>query len=190
MNGRVQLRETISGFTLVEIMLVLFGAVAVMALIMAGYSAAVQASAVGTGADMISDAMVEARASAVAENTTVEVRIYDLPPAPGTNPAYDVLQLHWLKPDGTTPAVARPVLLTPYAAIDETALHSPLIAANTQTATPDFHFLPDGSTDLSPATTWFLTVRPVNQSDPARFPSNWACVSVDATTGRPQVYRP
>ena len=151
---------------------------------------------------MLSDAFTEARTSAVAQNTSVEVRIYDLPPQPGAAPAYDALQLHWVKADGTTPPINNVLLLSTWAAIDATAAHSPLIGANPQTATPDaadtrlngqtrvFHFLPDGTTDLNPATNWFLTVRPATQSDPAHFPSNWACVKVDATTGRPQVYRP
>jgi len=132
----------------------------------------------------------------------VEVRIYDLPPQSGATPVYDAIQLHWVKADGTTPPLNNVLLLSSWVAIDATAAHSPLIGANAQTATPDasdtrlnsqtrvFHFLPDGSTDLNPATNWFLTVRPAAQSDPAHFPSNWACVKVDATTGRPQIYRP
>ena len=155
-----------------------------------------------TGTDMISDALTEARASAVAQNTTVEVRIYDLPPQPGAAPVYDALQLHWLKADGTTPPVAGPTLLPSWVVIDATPAHSPLIGLNTQTAPPDasdtrlngqtrvFHFLPDGSTDLNPATNWFMTVRAATRSDPAHFPSNWACVAVDAATGRAQIYRP
>ena len=190
------------GFSLLEMLLVLALVAAVAALAMEGYSATVQAAAVTTGADMLSDALTEGRASAVAQNTTVEVRIYDLPPQPGAAPVYDALQLHWLKANGTTPPVASPLLLPAWVVIDATAAHSPLIAANGQTATPDasdtrlnsqtrvFHFLPDGSTDLNPATNWFMTVRAATQSDPANFPSNWACIAVDATTGRSRIYRP
>jgi hypothetical protein len=43
---------------------------------------------------------------------------------------------------------------------------------------------------LNPATNWFMTVRAATQSAPANFPSNWACIAVDATTGRPRIYRP
>jgi hypothetical protein len=93
-------------------------------------------------------------------------------------------------------------LLPAWVVIDATPAYSSLIAENPQIATPDasdarlnsqtrvFHFLPDGSTDLNPATNWFMTVRAATQSDPAHFPSNWACVQVDPTTGRPQIYRP
>jgi uncharacterized protein (TIGR02596 family) len=190
------------GFSLLEMLLLLALIAGLMALAMKGYNATVQASAVTAGADMLSDALTEARSSAVTQNTTVEVRIYDVPSEAGAAPAYDAVQLHWLKADGTTPAVALPVLLSPWVVIDPTPTHSPLIASNPQTATPDpgdtrlnsqtrvFHFLPDGSTDLNPTTNWFLTVRPASQSDPAHFPSNWACVAVDAATGRPQIYRP
>ena len=167
-----------------------------------GFSAMIQATAVTTGADMLSDVFTEARQSAVAQNTSVEVRIYDLPPQPGAAPVYNAIQLHWVKADGTTPAVNKVLVLSSWVAIDATAAHSTLIAANTQTATPDagdtrlngqtrvFHFLPDGTTDLNPATNWFLTLRAATAADAAHFPSDWACVKVDATTGRSQIYRP
>jgi uncharacterized protein (TIGR02596 family) len=189
-------------FSLLEMLLVMALIAIAVVLAAEGYSTTVQAAAVTTGADMISDALTEGRASAVTQNTTVEVRIYDLPPPSGGAPVYDALQLHWVKADGTTPPVNNILLLSSWVAIDATAAHSPLIAANTQTATPDasdarlnsqtrvFHFLPDGSTDLNPATNWFMTVRAATQSDPAYFPSNWACIAVNATTGRPQIYRP
>lgn len=183
-------------------LLVLALAAAVVALATTGYSMMAQATAVTTGADMLSDALTEARADAIAQNTTVEVRIYDLPPQPGAVPVYDALQLHWLKADGTTPPINNVLLLPSWIVIDATTTHSPLIAASSQTATPDasdtrldrdtraLRFLPDGSTDLNPASNWFMTVRVATQSDPAHFPSNWACVAVNATTGRAQIYRP
>jgi len=189
-------------FSLLEMLVVLAVIFGVAALAMGGYSALVQSTAVAGGAAMIGDTLTEGRADAVAQNTTVEVRIYDLPPQPGATPVYDALQLHWLKPNGTTPPVAMATLLPVWVVIDATAAHSPLIASNSQIATPDagdarlngqtrvFHFLPDGSTDLNPATNWFLTVRAATQSDPAHFPANWGCVQVDPTTGRAQVYRP
>ena len=190
------------GFSLLELLIVLALLAGLIVLALNGYSALAQASAITTGADMLSDALTEARQSAVAQNTTVEVRIYDLPPQPGQAPAYDALQLHWLKSDGTTPPVTHALILPAGAAIDATPEHSPLIGSNHQTATPDaidsrlnsdtrtFHFLPDGSTDLDPAAKWFLTVRAAIHSDPAHFPSNWASISVDPTTGRVQIYRP
>ena len=189
-------------FSLLELLLVMVLMAVLAALALAGYSATVQANAVTAGADMLSDMLAEGRSDAVAQNTTVEVRIYDLPPQPGAAPVYDAFQLHWLKADGTTPPAASPVLLPGWVVIDATAAHSPLIAVNPETATPDasdtrlnsqtraFHFLPDGSTDLNPATNWFMTVRAASRSNPAQFPANWACVSVDATTGRAQIYRP
>jgi uncharacterized protein (TIGR02596 family) len=202
MKPQCQPRARRRSFSLLEMLLVLALLAVVVVLAMEGYSATVQATAVTTGADMLGDALTEARASAVAQNTTVEVRIYDLPPQPGAAPVYDALQLHWLKADGTTPPVASPTLLPAWIVIDATPAHSSLIAANSQTATPDagdtrlnsqtrvFHFLPDGSTDLNPAANWFMTVRAATQSDPAHFPSDWACIGVNATTGRPQIYRP
>jgi uncharacterized protein (TIGR02596 family) len=199
---KFQWRVPCRGFSLLEMLLVLALMAGVALLVATGYSATAQSAAVTTGADMLSDALTEARADAIAQNTTVEVRIYDLPPQPGAAPVYDALQLHWLKADGTTPPINNVLLLPSWIVIDATTMHSPLIASSSQTATPDagdtrldndtraFRFLPDGSTDLNPATNWFMTVRAATQSDPAHFPSNWACVAVNATTGRSQIYRP
>lgn len=196
------MKNTRRSFSLLEMLLVMAVLAGLVVLAMEGYSATVQAAAVTTGAEMISDALTEARTSAVAQNTTVEVRIYDLPPQSGASPVYDALQLHWVKADLTTPPVASPLLLPAWIVIDATETHSTLIAANTNIPPLDtgdtrlnsqtrvFHFLPDGSTDLNPATNWFMTVRAASQSDPAHFPSNWACIQVDATTGRAQIYRP
>jgi uncharacterized protein (TIGR02596 family) len=189
-------------FTLLELLLILALVFGITVLAAGGGTMVLQATAVTTSAAMLDDALTQGRARAVGQNTTVEVRLYDVPPQVGASPAYSALQLHWLKSDGTTPAVAAPVLLSSWVSIDATAAHSSLIASNTQTPTPDasdtrlnaqtrvFHFLPDGSTDLNPATNWFLTVRPANQSAPANFPSNWACIQIDSATGRVQIYRP
>ncbi len=183
-------------------LLVLVVMAVVAGMTLAAYSNSMLASAVTTGADMLSDALTEGRADAVAQNTPVEVRIYELPSSAGGASVYNALQLHWLKSDGTTPPVANPLFLPAWVVIDATTAHSPLIASNPEIATPDpadtrlnaatraFHFLPDGSTDLNPGTNWFMTVRAASQSDPAHFPSNWACVAVNASTGRPQIYRP
>jgi uncharacterized protein (TIGR02596 family) len=199
---KVQQRAPFHGFSLLEMLLVLAVLAGMAALAMEGYSATVQSAAITTGANMASDVLTEGRADAVAQNTTVEVRIYDLAPQPGAAPVYSAMQLHWLKGDGTTPPAAKVTLLPAWIVIDATPAHSPLIASNTQTATPDasdprlnsqtrvFHFLPDGSTDLNPAINWFMTLRAATQSDPARFPTNWASITVDAATGRPQIYRP
>jgi len=199
---KLQRRRARRSFTLLELLMVLVVTIIVLALAMGGYAAMIQSSAVTTGADMISDLLSEGRTEAVAQNMEVEVRIYDLPLQPGGAAVYDALQLHWIKSDGTTPPVANLLLLSSWVVIDTTSTHSPLIASNTQAATPDatdarlngntrvFHFLPDGSTDLNPATNWFMTVRPASQSDPNHFPSNWGCIAVDAATGRTQIYRP
>ena len=191
-------RDGLRSFSLLELLVVVTVLAILLAIIMEGYAGVVQSTAVTTSAAMLDDALTQARANAVAQNMTVEVRIYDLPPTVGGTPVYNAMQLHWLKPDGTTPAVASPLLLSPWVVIDPTATYSPLIASNPEAAMPDasdsrlnggtrvFHFLPDGSTDLNQTTNWFMTVRAANQSASA----NWACLRVDPATGRAQVYRP
>lgn len=202
MSRSTQRQAALRSFSLLEMIVVLAIMLGLSFLALQGCFAVVQASAITTGAQMLGDAMTEGRADAVAQNLTVEVRLYAVLPSSGSTATYSALQLHWIKPDGTTPPVAAPLLLSSWVAMDATAQHSSLIGANTQTATPDasdprlnsdtrvFHFLPDGSTDLNPSTNWFVTVRPANQTDTSHFPANWACVQVDASTGRVQLYHP
>ncbi len=199
---KTQRRSALRSFSLLEMILVMALVGGLVVLVMGGYSATMQSTAVTTGADMLCDALTEGRADAVAQNTTVEVRIYDLPSQPAATPAYDALQLHWWKSNQNTPPVAIATLLPAWIVIDPTSAYSPLIASNLQVATPDptdarlnsntrvFHFLADGSTDLNPATNWFMTVRPATLSEPTTLPPNWACVAINATTGRAQIYRP
>ena len=186
------------GFTLLEILLALTVALLLLYVAMAGFSRAIDSSAIDNGAQLVSDCLAEARQDAVAQNTTVEVRLY----AVASGGGYGTLQLHWHNTDGTTPAISPPVILAANAVIDDTAAHSSLVTTNVEAPAPDpsdsrltvqtrcFHFLPNGSTDLATTSQWTLTVRALSQSDPNHFPSNWACVTLDPVTGRAQVYRP
>jgi uncharacterized protein (TIGR02596 family) len=186
------------GFTLLEILVATTVVLILLCLSVAGYTRFIEATAVSGAAQMVSDALTEARQDAVAQNGTIEVRFYA---ASGGN-AYNALQLRWHNADGTTPPAAPAILLPAEAVIDATAVHSSLVTTNSQTPAADatdprldgltrcFHFLPDGSTDLAASGKWTLTVRAASQSDPANFPVNWACVEVDSVTGHVQVYRP
>ena len=189
------------GFTLLEIALVLVVIAVITGIGFESYTFSMQGAAISAGADDVNNAFSEARAAAMSQNTPVEVRFYDHALQSGATPVYNAMQLRWYKPDKTTPAVSQVVTLSTWTVFDATSAHSSLIAS-TQAPTPDatdlnlnadtraFHFYPDGSTDLAAGTTWCLTVRAATQSDPAKFPTNWACVSVDPATGRAQVFRP
>lgn len=193
------------GFSLLELLIVLAVVAALVAMVAQVYGSTAQSAAITAGAQLIGDTLSEARSAATAQNTPVEVRIYAVAQSgPPTTPFrnYNAIQLRWVKPDRSTPAMSPLVTLPTWVVIDATTAHSPLIAANTKTPPPDasdpnlngdtrvFHFYTDGSTDLAPGANWFLTVRAATQSDPAHFPANWACVVIDPVTGRAQVYRP
>jgi uncharacterized protein (TIGR02596 family) len=187
----------VRGFSLLELLFALALVAGLAALGFEAYGVFSQSAALTTGADAVSDLLAEGRDDAITQNITVEVRIYA-----DASGAYRVAQLHWLKSDGTRPAL-RPALFLPSSVVfDATAAHSSLIAANPDTVAPDasdprvngltraFHFLSDGSTDLDPAGKWFLTLRAVMQSDPTHFPGNWACLMIDPATGRVSILRP
>jgi Tfp pilus assembly protein PilE len=123
-----------ASFTLIELLLVVAVACVLIFTAVQGVGSVAQSMAVTTGATMLGDALTDGRSLAVAQNATVEVRIYDVPPQPGAAPVYDALQLRWVKTDRTTPPATPPVLLSTWVAIDATAAHSPLIASNSQSA--------------------------------------------------------
>ncbi|MCE0483862.1 MAG: Verru_Chthon cassette protein D [Methylacidiphilales bacterium] len=189
-------------FSFLEVLFVLALIAVLLSISLAGYSALIQANSITAGAAMISDELTEARSDAVAQNMTVEVRLYAVAQPASSTLAYTVLQLHWLKADGTTPPVKLPLILPTGIAIDATPIRSSLIGANPEPVPADatdshlnsqtrvFHYLPDGSTDLNSTTSWFLTIRAATASDPAHFPSDWACIQVDAATGRTRILRP
>jgi uncharacterized protein (TIGR02596 family) len=186
------------GFTLLEILLAMMIALLLLYLAIGGFSRLIESGAIDSGAQMVSDCLAEARQDAVTQNTAVEVRVYTA----ATGSGFGTLQLHWHNADGTTPAISPPAILPQNAVIDATAAHSSLVTTNAETPAADpgdsrlntqtrcFHFLPNGSTDLATGSQWTLTVRALSQSDPAQFPSNWACVTLDPVTGRAQIYRP
>ncbi len=183
-------------FSLLELLLATAIVVVMLYCCIAGFSRLIEANGVGSGGQQVADCLAEARRDATAQDTTVEVRVY------AGNGAFDALQLHALNADGTTTALAPPVLLPADAVIDATTTHSSLVTTNTQTPAPDaadprlnlqtrcFHFLPGGGTDLAPPGPWTLTVRAAGAADPMHFPANWACVTLDPVTGRAQIYRP
>jgi uncharacterized protein (TIGR02596 family) len=195
-DGRVPPR---AAFSLLELLLVLAVVATLVYFGISGFSRAIEGSAVTVGAGMVRDCLAEARQDAVAQNTTVEVRIYSLP----GGGAYATLQLHACNSDGTKPALGPPVTLPGSAVIDATTAHSSLVASTAApTPLPDpadprldtftrcFHFLPGGATDLAAPGPWTLTVRAASQANPSHFPADWACVTLDPLTGRAQVERP
>ena len=190
------------GFSLLELLFVLVIVGVLVSVSLAGYASIAQATALTTGAAALSDLFTEAKQDAVTKNLSVEVRIYDVPLSTDSHSAYRALQLHWLNADGTTPGIAPPLYLPASMIMDATVQHSSLIAANSQTVPTDmsdprlnrqtrvFHFLADGSTDLTPGEPWFVTLRAESASDPNHFPNDWACLTLDPTTGHVQTYRP
>jgi uncharacterized protein (TIGR02596 family) len=189
--------RALRGFSLLEVMLASALVLLLFFLAFTAFARVMESAAIDAGAQSVNDLLAEARQDAVAQNTTVEVRVYALP---GTPTAYGSLQL-WNKAAVTSPLL-QPLILPAAAVIDATPAHSSLVTTNSQTPAPDagdsrlnaltrdFHFLPDGSTDLASTGKWMLTLRAASKSNPANFPANWACIELDPVTGRTQIYRP
>jgi uncharacterized protein (TIGR02596 family) len=190
------------GFTLLEMVVTVALIAALAGAGAAAYFAVIQATALDAATQLLGDFFAEARQDAVTQNMTVEVRLYQVPGAIDATPVYREMQLHWLEANGTTPPIRPPLALPASVVLDATAVHSSLIAGNAEAVPTDtgdpllnkqtrvFHFLSDGSTDLNPAGSWFLTLRAAAQADPTHFPVNWACLTLDPVTGRVQIFRP
>jgi uncharacterized protein (TIGR02596 family) len=190
-------RRRLAAFSLLEVVAVTALALLIGFATLATFSRLIESGAITTGAQMVADCLAEGRQDALTQNLPMEVRLYATSTA-----GYSALQLHWKDADGTTPAAATAVILPSSVVIDATTTHSTLVTTNTSQPAADpgdprlnaltrcFHFLADGSTDLAPGVSWTLTVRAAAQSNPADFPANWACVTLDPFTGRAQTYRP
>jgi len=186
---------------LLELLLVLALVATLTAFALAAYGSLAEAAAITTGANLLSDALLQARQDAIAQNITVEVRFYDVPSSTDSTPAYRAVQLHVLQATASPPLYP-PLLLPTGMALDPTVQYSPLLGGlASEMPTPDasdsrlnsgtrvVRFFPDGSTDLDPTTMWFMTLRSIRSST-VGFPRNWACLTIDPPTGFVQIYRP
>ncbi len=169
-----------------------------------------------TAGDLLRDSLELARQTAATKNSTVEVRLYQLPDQGGTTPSsYRAFQL-FLKGEGTVPTYTA---LTKITYLPQGII---LMADKTKTtflaptgqpasgATPPsgatafalpgcgtnynyayFCYKPSGRTDLDPTLKWFATLvgknAPIAQND---LPTNFLTVQVDPLLGKAMIYRP
>lgn len=201
-NDRPSLRILRGGFSLTELLVV----IAIFAIAMSfavpaigGLTSSLRIAQAGEG---IVGQLGIARQRAITRNRTVEVRLYKV--SGSDFPAYRAV---WLveNGEGTATPIQRPLRLPEGIVIGE---HQDLSSLVTRGSTNDpqlpfpggagtdylrFHFYPNGSTDLDPATNWFLTLyhaRSASDATSASPPTNYTTVQIAPKTGSVRVYRP
>jgi uncharacterized protein (TIGR02596 family) len=200
-------------FTLIEMLVVLV--VLAMLLVTATPVAmgVLRSSRLASSGEAMLGRLVEAQQMAIAQDTDVEVRIYqgiepEFPGAPQWRAAQlFVLQAVGSAADPTSQGVfqpaGNPLRLDPSVIISSDVTLSsflglPLVKDTAASGNTDlsltghvaFHFHSDGSTDLTPGKPWFLTLIGLDPGPQTSPPDNYFTIQVDSSTGRVRSYHP
>ncbi len=193
-------------FSLVELLVVIALIVILAALVVPAFTAIGGAGSVTSAGDIVAGQLDLARQTAMAENSRVELRFWNLPEAVGDGNQWQAVQMYRMENGEPLGKIQR---LPNGVAISGDPQFSSLLAganraggAGSGGATDgrsfkSVRFRPDGSTELpvggpgSGGNAWTVTVVPIastpTESRPAQ---NFATVQVDPVTGRGTVYRP
>lgn len=167
-----------------------------------------QSSRLNSAGEACLGRLIEAQQMAIAQDTDVEVRILEGADLLDKSPRWCAIQLFTLKASDTLPtddASNKTAFQTAGAALrldstvavrSDAKLSSVFNLKNvTDNATTGFshyvafRFHSDGSTDLTPGKTWFLTLAEASAPTTST-PANYYTIQVDPATGRLRTYRP
>ena len=209
------------GFTLVELLVVLGIITILSALSIPAISGIMRSSRMTGAGSTLGGQLNVAQQYAMSRNCEVEVRLYQLPegstPSATTPTVYRAIQSFAVPTNGSAKVPITKVIYLPdqicimnnvtYSSILQTPSGEtyPEHVLGTTAGTAlgpyppasynyyDFHFKPDGSTDLDPssAQSWFISL--VNERDPVLatgLPANFVTLQINATSGRVSNYRP
>lgn len=208
------------GFTLVELLVVLAVMAILIALSIPAATGLLRGSRLTTSGQSLASQLSLAQQFARSQNCLVDFRIYQLPdpttPSATTPTVYRAFQSFSISPDGATftPITKIVYLPTPICIVNNTTYSSllnpgtagspPFFTTGNSTGAPlgtypasaynyiDFHFKPDGKTDLNPISPqWFLSLASLPIQSAAGLPAvNFVTLQINATTGQVATYRP
>lgn len=213
MIGRGEGRD--AGFSLVELLMVICITALLAAGLVQGIGSLQRGLAISRAATMVSDTLVKARQLAISRCRVTEVRFYKIPPEAGSATViFRALQIRIMDERGeASEPVGNLVKFPAGTACNTSAAFSPLLNTvnrplgsstsvpgygNTSYSYNSFRYLPNGSTDLSatpptPPKAWCLTVvndTPAINVTSGSIPKNYACITVNPLTGKPDIFRP
>jgi len=190
----------LSGFTLVELLLVMAIIIAMTALMGPVISGILGGSQVSAGVETVQGALTTARQIAATKNRLVEFRLISMkdPANPLSSSAIRAVQILENRESGLTPIgklrplpsgviIGNNTNLTSLATLVTNSADRSLPNVGTVYNYQCFHFKQDGSTDLS-ATTNIITL--YDEKMPGTPPKNFATLMIEPATGTAVLYRP
>jgi uncharacterized protein (TIGR02596 family) len=202
-GGFVRGAERSPAFTLVELLVVISIMALMTALVVPAVTSMLDGANLAQGGTIVNDQIALARQIASARNSTVEVRLIKIPPAPG----YRALQL-WVSGSGSAQVPVGKVVSFPQSVAisqDGTVLSkmlASLIVSGTMTAGVtqnatyvSFSLRPSGEvvpvvTGSSARAGLYLTVVPARLASATSPPPNYATIQLNPDSGSVQLFRP
>jgi uncharacterized protein (TIGR02596 family) len=201
-------------FSLIEMLLVMVIMGMLAALAIPSSMAMMSGMRLTTAGRTIVDKLTMARQRAIARNHTVEVRFYQYGDAAAGEDVsaasagkYRAFQFWEFDDSGKYVALGKLERLPSSVIIDSNALLTSLfnVSAGVRTggtngSLPEvgtaynfiaFQFRPDGSTNLTPNSLWFLSLHDIRNGDSlAVLPANYYTIQIDSSNGHIKSYRP
>ena len=215
-----RLPAKLSAFSLIELVVVIAIIAIIATFTVPAATTILKGSAMTQASQTLTDQISFARQRALSRNLAVEVRFYQYadPEAPGetaTDPTtgqYRGMQLFEVVESGVAIPIGKPERLPISVVIEPSATFSTLISGTGQTAiTPQpndnnpelprgvkksykyvaFRFQQDGSTNLAPASQWFVTIRNLTDKVTGTTPPpNFFTLQIDPVSGAVKGFRP
>ena len=204
-------------FTLIELLAVITIILILSALLAPPAATVMRGMTLTQAGQIVRDQLGYARQAALSRNRPVEVRFYQYgdPEVPGesaANPAggkFRAMQLFEISESGNAAPLGKLQRLPVTVIVDSgdslsaliakstvtpgNSLNYPLSTVGTNYYCVSFRFQPDGSTNLSPADTWFLTLHGSTEGDKltgSNVPGNFITLQIIPANGQVKIYRP
>jgi uncharacterized protein (TIGR02596 family) len=198
-------------FSLIELLVVIAIIGIMSTLVVPAISSVLRGNEMNRAEQMVQQQLASARQTAIARNRRVEVRFYkfDNPDDIGTTQTFCALQFFLIDDTGAANPIGRLTKLPATMLMNESAANSTLLglpnkslwsATDPQISLPGagttytakaFQFRPDGSTSLSSADKWFLSLHAATAGASAStLPANFATIQIDPVSGAVRTYRP
>lgn len=208
LTGFAQNRQA---FTLLELLAVVAVIGIAVAMVVPALQGILGATDLSRSTQTLVSQLSLARQTAVARDCPVEVRLYRVKDSAQSGAIssgrFRAMQLFTLQESGSAVPLGKVQSFATSVIIDSGQTLSSLVHSFEQKSGTElaykipsfdlnyectaFRFLPDGSTDLSKADCWFLTLRNNIGPDPApSAPRNFSCVQIDPVNGHLRTFQP